>query len=331
MENVTGNSSSVNGTEHVESVFEEQWKIGVKTVILAITTFLILFGNSFCLVVLRKTNMNEVSRQFMYSLSISDLMVGIIITLPATISSPFGYWPLSNTMCFINALIGGAIAFITSWALVALSVERYITICYPLRYPAIVTLTRTRIALVSIWFGALAYETLVAYIYNFKVFYDTYACWFISTSSGNWILYISLSIYLIFPLCIILILYGRMFSIARKHLNRIQAEENQVNRSEGRNTKRESKAATTFVIITFAYGICAVSGILFSLYENITENDAPNYTSFVVFLAIYGNSWVNVVVYYWRTRSFRQTAGEIVSKISGFEGVPQSGTTSSSS
>ncbi len=314
MENTTSSSNKT----------EEQWKIAIKTFGLVLTTCLIFFGNSLCLVVLRNTKMNEISRQFMYSLSLSDLMVGIIITLPATIASPFGDWPLGNTMCFLNSFMGGAISFITAWALVALSVERYFAICYPLRYPVIVTLPRARVTVVLIWIGAFALETLVAYYSNFNVFYDTftYSCWFMSTTS-SWILYISLLMYLIFPWCTIVSLYARMFHIARKHLNRKHAEELQINRSEGRQTKKESKAATTFVIITVAYGLAALSTILFTMYENLTGNDTPKSISFVVFLVLYGNSWVNVVVYYWRTKSFQQTAKEIIAKTLRIEKIPQ--------
>ena len=331
MENDSYNSTFIPRSYDVYNV--NQWKVAIKTLLIATTTLLILFGNSFCLVVLKNTtNMSDITRQFMYSLSAADLLIGIIIALPATLASPFGYWPLGKAVCFINSLIGGTVGYITAWSLVALSTERYIAIVYPLRYPSLVTLTGTRITLAIIWIAALFYEILVGFTYNFDVFYDipTYMCWFLSTNDSHWLSYISFTLYLTAPLILIIFLYGRMFHIAKQHLSRIQAEDASVNRPFGKSAKKESKAATTFAIITISYGICAAPGICLPLYESFTGKDGPVYISFLTFIAVYGNSWVNVLVYYWRTKPFRKTAKDMIAKLLGVKTFQETEVTSSS-
>ena len=312
---------------------EDRWKTVIKTFIIATTTLLILFGNSFCLVVLKyTTNMSEISRQFMYSLSTADLLIGVIKAIPATLASAFGYWPLGKAICFVNSWIGWTVGYVTAWSLVALSTERYIAIVYPLRYPSLVTLNRTRIVLALIWLFGLLYETFIAFNYNFKAFFDTptYMCWFLSTNNSNWLSYLSFTLYLIAPLFLIVFLYGRMFHIAKQHLRKIQAEDASVNRSFGISAKKESKAATTFAIITLSYGLCATPGICLPLYESFTGKDVPLYIWFFTFNAVFGNSWVNVLVYYWRTKAFRITAKEMIAKLLGVTIFQETEVTSSS-
>ena len=213
----------------------------------------------------------------------------------------------------MNSFIGGTVGYIAAWSLVALSTERYIAITYPLRYPSLVTLNRTRLVLALIWILVLLYEILVACTYNCQVFYDTptYMCWFLSTD-GHWLSYVSFTLYLTAPLFLIVFFYGRMFLIAKQHLSRIQAEDASVSRSFGRSTKKESKAATTFAIITISYGLCAAPGICLPLYESFTGKDVPLYIWYLTFNTVYGNSWVNVLVYYWRTKAFRITAKDMI-------------------
>ena len=321
-----GNTTDVlqEGPEDEDVFIASSWQVIVKTFLLCITTVMILVGNSFCLVVLKHChNISDISRQFMYSLSVADLFIGVIIALPAAVSSPLGFWPFGRALCYINSHIGGAMGFITSWSLVALSAERYLAITMPLRYPSIVTLRGTRITLASIWIGAMLFETLVAYMYNFNVYFDapTYMCWFLSLQSGSWITFVSFILFLVAPLILIVTLYARMYHIARGHLKRIHAEESSL-RSLGKNTKTESKAATTFVIITVAYGMCATPGIVFSLYTSITGSDIASYYQFLVFIAVYGNSWVNTLVYYARTKAFRNTAKQLLADAFGIDFQP---------
>ena len=317
------------------NIYDEQlWKTVIKTIILATTTLLILIGNSFCLVVLKNTTaMSDITRQFMYALSAADFLIGISIALPAAISSPFGYWPLGQTACLMNPLIGKSIGYVTVWSLVALSTERYIAITYPLRYPSLVTLTRTRIALVLIWIAAFLFQILVGFTYNFEAFYDTptYMCWFQSTNNSHWLSYVSYVIYLIAPLFLIIFLYTRMFLIAKRHLSRIHAEDASVNRSSGKNTKKESKAAATFAIITMTFGLCTAPGIFLTLYEGFTGKDVPVFFTFLTFNSVYGNSWVNVLVYYWRTKAFRKTAKDMIANLLGVTVFQETEVTSSSS
>ena len=299
---------------------EDLWKIAIKTFIIVLTTFLILFGNSFCLAVLKyTTNMSDITRQFMYGLSASDLLIGISITLPATVACPVGYWPLGRTACLMNTLIGKTVGYITVWSLVALATERYIAIIYPLRYPSLVTINRTRIVLALIWIIALLFEILIGFTHNFEVFYDhaTFMCWFLSTNDSHWLSYIIYILHLIAPLFLIIFFYARMFLIARQHLSRIQAEDASVNRSTGKSAKKDSKAAATFAIITITFGVCAVPGICLTLYESFTGNDVPVFIAFLAFTTLYGNSWVNVLVYFWRTKAFRKTAKDMIAKLFG--------------
>ncbi|KAH8250272.1 hypothetical protein KR026_009773 [Drosophila bipectinata] len=119
-----------------------------------ILVFLVgLVGNSFVIaVVLRAPRMRTVTNYFIVNLAIADILV-IVFCLPATlISNIFVPWMLGWLMCKFVPYIQGVSVAASVYSLIAVSLDRFIAIWWPLKQ---MTKRRARIMIIGIWVIAL--------------------------------------------------------------------------------------------------------------------------------------------------------------------------------
>ncbi|XP_043070912.1 neuropeptide SIFamide receptor isoform X1 [Drosophila grimshawi] len=119
-----------------------------------IAVFLIgLIGNSFVIaVVLRAPRMRTVTNYFIVNLAIADILV-IVFCLPATlIGNIFVPWMLGWLMCKFVPYIQGVSVAASVYSLIAVSLDRFIAIWWPLKQ---MTKRRARIMIIGIWVIAL--------------------------------------------------------------------------------------------------------------------------------------------------------------------------------
>ena len=123
--------------------------------LLAITAILILAGNIFVLLILQriKTSVyNEVTKLFMRSLTVSDLMVGIFLVIPNVGrwanggTWPYGkYFPLVYLKVHVFVLLSGLLS------LMVITIDRYMAVVYALRYPYLMNKKRAKIVIAIVW------------------------------------------------------------------------------------------------------------------------------------------------------------------------------------
>ncbi|XP_017119956.1 neuropeptide SIFamide receptor [Drosophila elegans] len=119
-----------------------------------IVVFLVgLVGNSFVIaVVLRAPRMRTVTNYFIVNLAIADILV-IVFCLPATlIGNIFVPWMLGWLMCKFVPYIQGVSVAASVYSLIAVSLDRFIAIWWPLKQ---MTKRRARIMIIGIWVIAL--------------------------------------------------------------------------------------------------------------------------------------------------------------------------------
>ncbi|XP_017074747.2 neuropeptide SIFamide receptor [Drosophila eugracilis] len=119
-----------------------------------IMVFLVgLIGNSFVIaVVLRAPRMRTVTNYFIVNLAIADILV-IVFCLPATlIGNIFVPWMLGWLMCKFVPYIQGVSVAASVYSLIAVSLDRFIAIWWPLKQ---MTKRRARIMIIGIWVIAL--------------------------------------------------------------------------------------------------------------------------------------------------------------------------------
>ena len=267
--------------------------------------------NTLCLIVLKRAkNINFVTKIFLYSLTTSDLIFCLFRVVPAIVQSATGRVVLGEVVCFIQSFFSTASAQALYPVLLAVNVERYISITYPLKHRLIVTKQKARIVTSLIWICALIYCVCVGFIANFKSTYEPkrHICEF----SGN----IALKLHFItsyvqmFIMIIIIVLFIRVYRIARQYTQQPLAVQNHT----ARHIRKNSKAATTFFLMAFTFLLSNIPWIVLVILVTAGMIDM---TPFVFFLGdiMFSLAGIgDVIVYYFRNKSFKETTKDVLKR-----------------
>ncbi|XP_017879454.1 neuropeptide SIFamide receptor-like [Ceratina calcarata] len=130
-----------------------------------------LIGNSFVIaVVYRSPRMRTVTNFFIVNLAVADVLV-IVFCLPATLmSNIFVPWFLGWFMCKAVAYIQGVSVAASVYSLVAVSLDRFLAIWWPLKCQ--ITKRRARMMIVVIWFIALTTTSPWLLFFDLVAIYD---------------------------------------------------------------------------------------------------------------------------------------------------------------
>ncbi|XP_071338165.1 neuropeptide FF receptor 1 like 2 [Trachinotus anak] len=102
-----------------------------------------------CLIVLENRRMRTVTNLFILNLAISDLLVGIFCIPTTLVDNLITGWPFSNIVCKMSGFVQGVSVSASVFTLVAISVERFRCIVYPLQPKPTVPVAKA--AIVFIW------------------------------------------------------------------------------------------------------------------------------------------------------------------------------------
>ena len=303
----------VNGTNTSEINHEElMYTAHIFTYVL-LTVILIFMLNPLCLVVLRRlSGIQETTKLFMMSLTISDLCTGIFSGIPMLTYNISQTWVLGDFLCRMFGITFTTFFTLNLFSLVLLTIDRFIAIVSPLRYPTLMTPTRAKVIIAcvcsltvtinAIFFGIIVPAQVVGENEALLCLYRCDNC-----------LYIWICI-LVISLGIILILYVYILKVARHQVRCIAEQNNIGNNPDEQNAPRRisTRSATTVFIITGAVCLAWIPMIIFLLLKAkhiIKSKDILD----VGELLFYSNSWLNVVIYYFRNREFRQALHNLVS------------------
>ncbi|XP_038074875.1 beta-2 adrenergic receptor-like [Patiria miniata] len=153
------NPQSVNLTELLDEEPKPQLDPYEVTfgVLTALTFVLILTLNPICLVVLhRASGIQETTKVFMASLSVSDICIGLFLVLDFN-----GEWVLSF-LCTAWGVSAPSFGALSIFSLVLLTVDRFVAIVYSLRYPTLMTLKKAEIIVAITWILTLTFFTIVS-------------------------------------------------------------------------------------------------------------------------------------------------------------------------
>ncbi|XP_034548256.1 neuropeptide FF receptor 1 like 2 [Notolabrus celidotus] len=107
-----------------------------------------------CLIILQNRRMRTVKNLFILNLAISDLLVGIFCIPTTLVDNLITGWPFSNTVCKMSGFVQGVFVSTSVFTLVAIAIERFHCIVYPLKPKP--TALVAKAALVLIWMLAVA-------------------------------------------------------------------------------------------------------------------------------------------------------------------------------
>ena len=133
----------------------------IRTSVVLIVSVLIICSNILNLCVLRVTHqIPTISRLCLLNLSCADLLVGVVACAPSVYPAVTGRWPYGILCCQIAGIAHGMSVTVSIWSLAMVSVDRYVAIIHPLKYPTLLTPLRCKVTLGLMW--VLAFCTFFA-------------------------------------------------------------------------------------------------------------------------------------------------------------------------
>ena len=138
------------------------WSQALIIFMYSMVTVLAVGGNAIvCYIVLAYQRMRTVTNYFIVNLACGDILMAVLCIPFTFIANVIKvYWPFGAVMCPIVSYAQVVVVFVSAFTLVAISLDRYIAIIYPLK-PRMTTRQATMIIL-SIWIMALSVPLPVA-------------------------------------------------------------------------------------------------------------------------------------------------------------------------
>uniref|UniRef100_A0A3Q1JEZ6 G-protein coupled receptors family 1 profile domain-containing protein n=2 Tax=Anabas testudineus TaxID=64144 RepID=A0A3Q1JEZ6_ANATE len=246
------------------------------------------------------------------SLAVSDFLVGLLL-MPIRILIIGNSWFLGSFMCGLFRYASFIVTSASVGNMVLISVDRYVAIHDPLRYPTKVTQKRVQICICLCWTCSVSYNGAI--LNDFLIHPERY-----KSSYGKCVAEINyiagiVDVILTFlgPITVIVVLYMRVFVVvlsqARSMRSQIAAVSVQGSVAVAAK-KSERKAAKTLGVVVVVFLICFCPYFYPALAGQETSTTAT-FSVFGVWL-LYCNSCLNPVIYVYFYPWFRKSIKLIV-------------------
>ncbi|KAJ8026608.1 Adenosine receptor A3 [Holothuria leucospilota] len=253
---------------------------------------------------------------FIVSLAVADFITGLI-GLPAAIFSRLFTGPY---VCFAATrpyldLVTFMMYSVSVDHLVLITIDRYIAVTRPLKYPTIMTTRRCGIVVAFVWltggfFGAIPVlsppENPTLWVCGITKYEESS----VSVHRMGSVAFIPV---FLFILCLV---YIRIYAVVRKHVReqseRIKSQSQNDNASSARTSMTRTTVTTAIVLAAFA--ICwlpSTAKFASELYGDMTLEETFLYQTAAEVLS-FGNSMVNPIIYGYRNDMFHSTYKQII-------------------
>ena len=211
------------------------------------------------------------------SLAISDFLACAVV-LPYHVYLVLGIKEnaIQMTLLFFSVTLSMA-------GTVILTADRFLAIVYALRYNVLVTITRTRYALVCSWLFSLLYSTM----------------FYIALRLGITEMRYLLLIVKVCGISVILLCYCVIFRAACRHIRRIKNQERSLRRASAVVLKKTLISAKRSGSIVFLFAICYLPVFCLAAYNEIRSVPPSIYNDYVIWLLClaFFNCSVNPLLY----------------------------------
>ncbi|NXR07051.1 ADA1A protein, partial [Semnornis frantzii] len=330
-----GNSSDCSNCTHPVGPMNVSKAISLGIILGGLIVFGVLGNILVILSVACHRHLQSVTHYYIINLAVADLLLtSTVLPFSATMEI-LGYWAFGRIFCNIWAAVDVLCCTASIMSLCIISIDRYIGVSYPLRYPSIVTEKRGLLALLCVW--ALSLVISVGPLFGWKepAPEDDTICQI--TEEPGYVLFSALgSFYL--PLTIILVMYCRVYVVAkrenkgltsglkteRSHSEEVTLRIHRKNASEtsgsASNPKskhhfsvrllkfsREKKAAKTLGIVVGCFILCWLPFFVVMPLGSFFPAIKPPDTLFkITFWLGYLNSCINPIIYPCSSKEFKK-------------------------
>ncbi|XP_041815423.1 adenosine receptor A1 isoform X1 [Chelmon rostratus] len=249
---------------------------------------------------------------FIVSLAVADIAVGVLV-IPLAIIISLGFNTQFYTCLFLSCLLL-IITQSSILSLLAIAIDRYLRVKIPTRYSTIVTQRRAYVGVCLCWI--LSFLTgLVPMIgwnnradqRNLNISSDI-VCEFTTVMRMDYMVYFNFFGWVVVPLSVMIALYGEIFRVIRRQLNR-RAE---ATCDGDRYYRKELKLAKSLALVVFLFTVCWLPIHIMNCINFFCPNyHVPKFAMYVGIFMSHVNSAVNPLVYAFRIKRFRVTVIQI--------------------
>ncbi|XP_053342729.1 trace amine-associated receptor 13c-like [Clarias gariepinus] len=266
----------------------------------AAVVLLTVCGNLLVIIsVLHFKQLHTPSNTLVLSLAVSDFLVGALVMLPELIWAIESCWIFGRNFCISFSLISGFLMDQSFYNIALIAIDRYLALSNPFLYTNKITRRATCTVIYSNCCLCLTYITA---IYYFNGGFMSFAMcpgecvYFLNEACSI----IDLVVSFIFPLSVIIILYTRVFVIAKKHATAIREVNNhtrpKTQKITSHSMKSERKAAKVLGILVSVFLLCLLPYFIYSLLlGNVIEVKVETFQK--VLIMLYLNSTINPIIY----------------------------------
>ncbi|KAM4634130.1 alpha-1A adrenergic receptor [Polymixia lowei] len=287
-------------------------------------------------------HLRSVTHYFIANLAAADLLLSSAVLPFSATSEALGRWVFGRPFCNAWAALDVLCCTASILSLCVISVDRYLAVSYPLRYPALATGKRGLAAVVVLW--GLSAAISVGPLFGWKEPdpEDETVCSI--TEEPGYALFSALGSFYV-PLAIILVMYCRVYVVARRETRGLregrkregmetevvmlrihrgnasaagkQADEGEEGVMRRRRTtialmwlmkfSREKKAAKTLGIVVGCFVVCWLPFFLVLPIGSFFPSYKPSDTVFkITFWLGYFNSCINPIIYPCFSQEFKK-------------------------
>ncbi|KAM4836709.1 alpha-1A adrenergic receptor isoform 5-T5 [Thomomys bottae] len=165
-------------------------------------------------------HLHSVTHYYIVNLAVADLLLTSTVLPFSAIFEILGYWAFGRVFCNVWAAVDVLCCTASILGLCIISIDRYIGVSYPLRYPAIVTPRRGVRALLGVWALSLVISVGPLFGWRQPAPEDETICQI--NEEPGYVLFSALGSFYV-PLAIILVMYCRVYVVAKRESRGLQA------------------------------------------------------------------------------------------------------------
>ena len=277
-------------------------------ILLSIFILFTLIGNILvCLALAVDKSLRTAANIFLINMSLGDVFVTVTITITDyAYLLHFPTWRLGSFGNWVYNVGFVALLIIPFLSLIAVTCDRYVSIIYPFRYIEFMTKKRACCCVIFIWIYTSVITTLISVLIFPKK--PSEVSWEFMLPMNTYYLALLL-IHTLLPLFVIVALYFKIYTVARRHRRQINALKNRFG-ERGLNVrfmKAELKATRTVLIVVIVLALSwlpfIVNETLALLFPNNIDCGSMERSAITNYLT-YFNGAINPLVYSLRHRRF---------------------------
>lgn len=310
-------------------------------VIEVVIAILSISGNVLvCWAVAINTTLKNATNYFLVSLAVADILVGCL-AIPFAITISIGinldFYGCLFLACFVLVLTQSSI-----FSLLAIAIDRYLAVKIPLRYKELMTGKTAREIIAILWILSFVIGLIPFFGWNMKhlacnisseadnatndypeglrgggdlLWSCKLGCFFETVVDMRYMVYFNFFVCVLLPLLIMLGIYMKIFTVARKQLRQIELK--CVGNGDHHHglLQREIRAAKSLSIIVGLFALCWLPvHILNCLTLFYGKMGMPEIVMYVAIILSHANSAVNPIIYAYRIQDFRNTFRKILAQ-----------------